>query len=52
MHDGSVAIEVADEAAVAELVTKLVRAGVPPTAIVPETEGLEGAFLHLGTGDR
>ena len=52
MNDGSVAVEVADEAAVAQLVTRLVTAGVPPTAVVPETAGLESAFLHLGTAER
>jgi ABC-2 type transport system ATP-binding protein len=52
MRDGSIAVEVADESAIAELVTKLVAAGVPPTGIVPEREGLEGAFMQLGTGDR
>lgn len=52
MNDGSVAIEIFDEAAVAQLVTKLVTAGVPPTAVVPETAGLESAFLHLGTAER
>ena len=52
MNDGSVAIEIADEAAVAQLVTRLVTAGVPPTAVAPETAGLESAFLHLGTAER
>ena len=52
MNDGSITVELPDEAALAELVTKLVAAGVPPTAIVPEGMGLEGAFLQMGAADR
>ena len=52
MNDGSLTVELADEAALADLVTKLVSAGVPPTAIVPEGMGLEGAFLQMGAADR
>ena len=52
MHDGSVTVELPDEVALAELVSKLASAGVPPTAIVPEGVGLEGAFLQMGAADR
>ena len=52
MHDGSVLVEVADEAAVAALVARLAAEGVPPTAVIPESAGLEGAFLQLGASDR
>lgn len=52
MPDGSIMVELADEAALADVVTRLVGRGVPPTAIVPEGVGLEGAFLHMGASDR
>lgn len=52
MNDGSVTVELRDEAALAGLVAKLASAGVPPTAIVPEGMGLEGAFLQMGAADR
>ena len=50
-RDGSIVVELPDEAALAELVTRLVNAGVAPTGIVPEGAGLEGAFLQLGATD-
>ena len=52
MHDGSITVELPDEVALANLVSKLASAGVPPTAIVPEGVGLEGAFLQMGAADR
>lgn len=52
MSDGSVTVELADEASLARFVTRLVADGVPPTAIVPEGAGLEGAFLQMGASDR
>ena len=52
MSDGSIAVQLPDESAVADLVTKLVSAGVAPTGITPESEGLESAFLELGSSDR
>lgn len=51
-RDGSVVVELADEEAVAELVSRLAQAGVAPTGIVPEGSALEGAFLQLGASDR
>lgn len=52
MNDGSITVELADEVALADLVSRLASAGVPPTAIVPEGVGLEGAFLQMGAADR
>ncbi|MBW3594833.1 MAG: ABC transporter ATP-binding protein [Actinobacteria bacterium] len=52
MSDGSIVVELNDERAVADLVTRLVAEGVAPTAIVPEGAGLEGAFLQLGAAER
>jgi len=52
LQDGSIIVELPDEASLADLVTRLVAAGVPPTAIVPESTGLEGAFLQMGAADR
>ncbi len=46
--DGSVAVDMADERSVSELVTRLVGEGIPLVAVVPETAGLEGAFLSMG----
>lgn len=50
--DGSVAVEMADERSVSELVTRLVGEGIALVAVVPETAGLEGAFLSMGGTDR
>ena len=52
VRDGSVVVELADERAIAELVSRLAQAGVAPTGIVPEGSGLESAFLRLGASDR
>jgi len=51
-NDGSITVELIDEAALADLVAKLVAAGAAPTAIVPESAGLESAFLEMGAADR
>ena len=52
MHDGSVVVQAADDAALAAIVAQLVGAGVSVTAVIPEGTGLEGAFLQLGEGER
>ena len=49
--DGSVSMEMADERSVSELVTRLVGEGVSLVAVVPESAGLEGAFLSMGGTD-
>ncbi len=48
LSGGDVVVEVADDAAAAELVARLVRDGVRLIGLAPEGAGLQGAFLSMG----